>query len=86
MDRRQTDLPRLVHRSQSPSRRNRLRKTPSKQFWEKFDSKYPGKVFTVLPDNALARKKAAKTPKGAVQGVRAAKSYEQAKAECERGR
>lgn len=55
-----------------------------KQFWEKFNSKYPGKVFTVLPDNALARKKAAKTPKGAVQGVRAAKSYEQAKAECER--
>ena len=55
-----------------------------KQFWEQFNSKYPGKVFTILPDNDLARKKAAKTPKGAVKGVQVAKSYEQAKAECER--
>ena len=55
-----------------------------KQFWEQFDSRYPGKVFTILPDNDLARKKAAKTPKGAVKGVQVAKSYEEAKAECER--
>jgi hypothetical protein len=54
-----------------------------KQFWDKFNTKYPGKVFTILPDNPHARKKAAKTPKGAVQ-QRAAKSYEEARAECER--
>ena len=45
--------------------------------------RYPGKVFTILPDNPHARKKVAKTPKGAVQ-QRAAKSYEEARAECER--
>jgi hypothetical protein len=54
-----------------------------KQFWDKFNTKYPGKVFTILPDNPNARKKVAKTPKGAVQ-QRAAKSYEEARAECER--
>jgi hypothetical protein len=54
-----------------------------KQFWDKFNTKYPGKVFKILPDNARERKKAAKTAKGAVQ-QRAAKSYEQARAECER--
>lgn len=54
-----------------------------KQFWDKFNTKYPGKVFTILPDNPHARKKASKTPKGAVQ-QRAAKSYEKARAECER--
>ena len=54
-----------------------------KQFWDKFNTKYPGKVFTILPDNPHAHKKAAKTPKGAVQ-QRAAKSYEEARAQCER--
>lgn len=54
-----------------------------KQFWDKFNTKYPGKVFKILPENARARKKAANPSKGAVQ-QRAAKSYEQARAECER--
>ena len=54
-----------------------------KQFWDKFNTKYPGKVFRILPDDARARVKAAKSPKGAVQ-QRKAKSYEQARAECER--
>jgi hypothetical protein len=46
--------------------------------------RFPGKVFTVLPDNPYARKKAAKTPHGTVSGQRAAKSYEEARAECEK--
>src|SRR2546423_1277353 len=54
-----------------------------KQFWDKFNTKYPGKVFTILPDNPHTRKKVAKAPRGAVQ-QRAAKSYEEARAECER--
>jgi hypothetical protein len=53
-----------------------------KQFWEQFNTKYPGKVFTVLPDNPYARSKAAQLPKGIIQGHDAVKSYEQAKAEC----
>jgi hypothetical protein len=54
-----------------------------KQFWDKFNTKYPGKVFTVLPDNPYAKSKAAKVPKGVVQGYHAVKSYEQARKECE---
>src|SRR5436309_12542310 len=67
--------------------KRKLKKHPPqesvKQFWDKFNTKYPGKVFTILPANPLVRKKASKTPKGAVQ-QRAAKSYEMARAECER--
>ncbi|KAK5230439.1 hypothetical protein LTR99_008256 [Exophiala xenobiotica] len=68
-------------------RRKARRQTPQetvRQFWDKLNTKYPGKVFTVLPDNPYARKKAAKTPHGTVSGQRAAKSYEEARAECER--
>jgi hypothetical protein len=57
-----------------------------KQFWSQFHTKYPGKVFTVLPDNPYARSKAAAQlqPKGSiVQGHDAVKSYEQARRECE---
>ena len=53
------------------------------QFWKKFNTPYPGKVFTVLPDNPYAKAKAAKVPKGTVHGQRAVKSYEQARKECE---
>ena len=53
-------------------------------FWDKFNTKYPGKVLTILPDNQHARKKAARTPHGAVKGQRAAKSYDEARAECMR--
>jgi hypothetical protein len=53
-------------------------------FWDKFNTKYPGKVLTILPDNQYARKKAARTPRGAVKGQRAAKSYDEARAECMR--
>jgi hypothetical protein len=78
------NVPNLAGTAQS--KRKPSRQPPQenvKQFWDKFNTKYPGKVFTILPDNPHARKKAAKTPKGAVQ-QRAAKSYEEARAECKR--
>ena len=53
-------------------------------FWEKFITKYPGKVSTILPDNPYARSKTAKTPNGRVQGQKAVKSYNEAAVECKR--
>ncbi|KAJ5923242.1 Alpha/beta hydrolase fold-3 [Penicillium verhagenii] len=55
-----------------------------KQFWEQFNTRYPGKVYTVLPDNAYARTRAKRVPNGVIQGHQAVKSYEQAKLECQR--
>ncbi|PCH00265.1 Peptidase C2, calpain family [Penicillium occitanis (nom. inval.)] len=54
-----------------------------KQFWNQFNTRYPGKIFTILPDNPYARSKAAQQPTGVVQGAGAARSYEQARKECE---
>lgn len=54
-----------------------------KQFWNQFNTRYPGKIFTILPDNPYARSKAAQQPTGVVQGADAARSYEQARKECE---
>ncbi|THC99147.1 hypothetical protein EYZ11_001398 [Aspergillus tanneri] len=54
-----------------------------RQFWDQFNTKFPGKVYTVLPNNPYARAKAAKVPKGVIQGQDAGKSYEQARKECE---
>ncbi|KAJ5717806.1 Alpha/beta hydrolase fold-3 [Penicillium malachiteum] len=53
-----------------------------KQFWEQFNTKYPGKVYTVLPDNPYARTRAKRVPNGVIQGHEAVKSYEQARREC----
>ncbi|KAJ5129614.1 uncharacterized protein N7515_005653 [Penicillium bovifimosum] len=53
-----------------------------KQFWERFNTKYPGKVYTVLPDNSYARTRAKRVPSGRIQGHEAVKSYEQARWEC----
>lgn len=55
-----------------------------RQFWDQFSTKFPGKVYTVLPDNPYARTKAARIPKGTIQGQNAAKSYDQARRECVR--
>lgn len=55
-----------------------------KQFWEQFNTKYPGKVYTVLPDNLYARTRAKKVPCGVIKGHEVVKSYEQARAECEK--
>ncbi|OAP56333.1 hypothetical protein AYL99_09512 [Fonsecaea erecta] len=68
-------------------RRKQRRQPPQEtvnQFWNQLNPKHPGKVFTLLPNNPYARKKAAKTPHGTVSGQRAAKSYEEALAECNR--
>ncbi|KIV90165.1 hypothetical protein, variant [Exophiala mesophila] len=54
------------------------------QYWSRLKPRFPGKVFTVLPNDPYARRKAENTPHGAVSGQRAAKSYEAAKLECER--
>ncbi|KAL3476215.1 hypothetical protein BJX99DRAFT_146121 [Aspergillus californicus] len=73
--------------SRSGSRMRMRRQAPQenlKQFWEQFNAKFPGKVYTVLPDNPYARSKAARLPKGIVKGQDAGKSYKQARQECVR--
>ncbi|KAL4792446.1 hypothetical protein BDV19DRAFT_380821 [Aspergillus venezuelensis] len=73
--------------SRSGSRMRRPSQAPQdnlKQFWDSFNSHFPGKVYTVLPDNPYARSKAARIPKGIVKGQDAGKSYEQARKECVR--
>ncbi|KAJ6128874.1 hypothetical protein N7471_010091 [Penicillium samsonianum] len=55
-----------------------------KQFWEQFNTKHPGKVYTVLPDNPYARTRAKHVPSGRIQGHEAVKSYEQARQECQK--
>lgn len=84
------DYPDMVYTpplsSRSGSRvRGKPRQAPQdslKQFWEQFNSRFPGKVYTVLPDNPYARSKAARIPKGIVKGQDAGKSYFQARKEC----
>lgn len=62
------------------------RQTPQEavdDFWDKFTTKFPGKVHTILPQDNYAKAKARHTPKGAVHGQAALKGYEQAKADCQ---
>jgi len=80
-------LPEPLPPSPVKSRRKPRRQAPQAtvdQFWGRLNSRYPGKVFNLLPNNPYARKKAQKTPHGTVTGQRAAKSYEEARIECER--
>lgn len=71
--------------SRPPNRaRNQPPQESVKQFWEQFNTKYPGKVYTVLPDNPYARTRAKRVPNGVIRGHEAVKSYEQAKRECEK--
>jgi hypothetical protein len=68
-----------------PAPRKSDRQTPQEsvnRFWSKFYAKYPGKVFTVLPENPYAQNKIAKATKGVAQAQRAVRSYEQAREEC----
>lgn len=51
-------------------------------FWDKFTTKHPGKIFTILPDNLYAKRAAAHAPKGSIPGVNALASYEEAVAAC----
>ncbi|KAL4882101.1 hypothetical protein BJY04DRAFT_188029, partial [Aspergillus karnatakaensis] len=79
--------PPLSSRSGSRMRRNTRSQAPQETltaFWEQFNARFPGKVYTVLPDNPYARSKAARIPKGIVKGQDAGKSYAQARKECVR--
>ena len=51
-------------------------------FWDKFITKRPGKVHTVLPHDVYAKSKAAHGPKGIAHGHATHKLYEQAAAAC----
>jgi len=54
------------------------------EFWHKFTTKHPGKIFTILPDNLYAKRAAAHAPRGSIPGVNALASYEEAKEACTR--
>jgi hypothetical protein len=51
-------------------------------FWARFTTKHPGKIFTILPDNLYAKRAAAHAPQGSIPGVNALASYEQAVESC----
>ncbi|KAJ5513422.1 hypothetical protein N7463_002974 [Penicillium fimorum] len=70
--------------SRPPRPRSQAPQESVKQFWEQFNTKYPGKVYTVLPDNPYARTRAKRVPSGRIQGHEAGKSYEQARQECQK--
>lgn len=52
------------------------------EFWDKFNTKFPGKVYSILPANVYAKTKAAQSKAGLVHGQATGKSYEQAVADC----
>jgi hypothetical protein len=52
------------------------------EFWNKFTTKHPGKIFTILPDNLYAKRAAAHAPKGSIPGKNALASYEEAVHSC----
>ena len=52
------------------------------EFWDKFTTKHPGKIFTILPDNLYAKRAAAHAPKGSIPGKNALASYEEAVQAC----
>ncbi|KAL4895374.1 hypothetical protein BDV59DRAFT_173792 [Aspergillus ambiguus] len=87
------DLPEMAFTTPPLSSRSdcrmsqKAKQTPQetlRQFWDQFTTKFPGKVYTVLPDNPYARSKASRIPKGVVRAQDAGKSYEQASGECKR--
>ncbi|KAL8741673.1 MAG: hypothetical protein Q9190_005747 [Brigantiaea leucoxantha] len=52
------------------------------EFWDKFTTKFPGKVLSILPANIYVKTKAAQAPKGIIHGRGTARSYDEAAAEC----
>lgn len=69
--------PRITMKKQPPQR-------SINQFWDKFTTKHPGKVFTILPDNLYAKRAAANAPKGSIPGQNALQSYQEAVDACTR--
>jgi len=82
--------PSMVHDALLPQPHPRLpvrKRAPQRnidEFWNKFTTKHPGKIFTILPDNLYAKRAAAHAPKGSIPGVNALASYEEAKESCTR--
>lgn len=77
------------HQQQQHQRpRMRVKKQPPQksidEFWEKFTTKHPGKIFTILPDNLYAKRAAANAPKGFIVGENAVASYQEAVDACNR--
>ncbi|EED22037.1 calpain-like protein [Talaromyces stipitatus ATCC 10500] len=75
--------PRSGSRTPRNTTQNQAPQETIKQFWDQFNTRYPGKIFTILPDNPYARSKAAQQPTGVIQSSEAVGSYEQARKECE---
>ncbi|KAF2117283.1 hypothetical protein BDV96DRAFT_490015 [Lophiotrema nucula] len=75
---------------EAPAARPRLRmkkQPPQKsinEFWDKFTTKHPGKIFTILPDNLYAKRAAAHAPKGSIPGQNAVASYQEAADACKK--
>lgn len=86
----QTRAPSMVQEATAATLRARLpvrKQVPQRnidEFWNKFTTKHPGKIFTILPDNLYAKRAAAHAPKGSIPGVNALASYEEAKESCSR--
>ncbi|KAI4620221.1 hypothetical protein J4E80_004747 [Alternaria sp. BMP 0032] len=82
--------PSMVQETPAPAPRPRLpvrKQAPQRnidEFWNKFTTKHPGKIFTILPDNLYAKRAAAHAPRGSIPGVNALASYEEAKEACTR--
>jgi hypothetical protein len=69
--------PRIPHKKQPPQK-------SINEFWDRFTTKHPGKIFTILPDNLYAKRAAAHLPKGSIPGQNAVASYQEAVKICER--
>ena len=71
----------------SPLARRIVKKQQPQQtvddFWDKFVTRFPGKVETILPRNGYAQTKVANIPTGVVHGQTTVRSYDQARDECE---
>ena len=52
------------------------------EFWDKFTTKFPGKIHSILPSNVYAKTKAAHSPVGLVHGRATHRSYDEAVADC----
>ncbi|KAL8809525.1 MAG: hypothetical protein Q9223_003033 [Gallowayella weberi] len=54
------------------------------EFWDKFTTKFPGKIYSILPSDVYAKTKAAQSPVGLVHGQATGKSYDEAAADCKK--
>lgn len=86
----QSKAPSMAHEPPAAAAhpRPRARKQPPQksinEFWDKFTTKHPGKIFTVLPDNLYAKRAAAHAPKGSIPGQNAIASYQEAVDACKK--